>query len=100
MDRYEHFHHNNGHPFAWVFFVLLLVAVAALVVIAVRVLLDGRGRVAQAAAAPPTRVDEALAAARMRYARGEIGREDFLRISEDLGGSAAATVEMPPPLGS
>ena len=97
MDRYEHFHHNNGHPFAWVFLVLLLIAVAALVVIAVRVLLDGRGGTAQPPAPLSARVDEALAAARMRYARGEIGREDFLRMSEDLGGPAAATVEMPPP---
>jgi len=32
--------------------------------------------------------DAALSEARMRYARGELSREDFLRISEDLGGTA------------
>lgn len=97
MDRYDHFHHNSGHPFAWVLFVLLLIAVAALVVIAVRALLDGRGRAAPVGALPSPRVDEALATARLRYARGEIGREDFLRIGEDLGGAATTTTEMPPP---
>ena len=97
MDRYDHFHHNGGHPLAWVLFALLLIAAAALVVIAVRALLDGRSRAAPVGALPSARVDEALATARMRYARGEIGREDFLRISEDLGGPAAITAETPPP---
>jgi uncharacterized membrane protein len=35
--------------------------------------------------AQPVAIDDgALAEARMRYARGEIGRDDFLRIAEDL----------------
>lgn len=97
MDRYDHFHHDGGHPFAWLLFVLLLVAVAALVVIAVRALLAGRGVATPVGALPAARADEALATARMRYARGEIGRDDFLRISEDLGGPPAVTAEMPPP---
>src|SRR5207245_7964133 len=36
----------------------------------------------------PPGFDAALNEARMRYARGELSREDFLRISEDLGGPA------------
>ena len=30
--------------------------------------------------------DEALDAARLRYARGEMTREEFLQVTEDLGG--------------
>jgi uncharacterized membrane protein len=41
---------------------------------------------------PTSAIDPALQEARMRYARGEISREDFLAISADLGGS-------PPPPG-
>jgi len=49
--------------------------------------------------APPGRPmvpppDAALAEVRMRYARGEIGRDEFVRVSQDLGGAAT---EPPPP---
>jgi uncharacterized membrane protein len=46
-----------------------------------------RRPVAAAALGPvlPDRSDPALEAARMRYARGEIGRDDFLSLSTDLG---------------
>ena len=37
-------------------------------------------------AAPPSHADTALQEARMRYARGEMTREDFLQVSTDLGG--------------
>jgi uncharacterized membrane protein len=39
---------------------------------------------------PPRAADVALQEARMRYARGEMTREEFLQVSTDLGG--------PPPL--
>jgi len=35
---------------------------------------------------PPAAVDPALTEARLRYARGEISREDYLRIVSDLTG--------------
>jgi uncharacterized membrane protein len=38
--------------------------------------------------------DAALEHARYRYARGEIGRDDFLLLSQDLGAPVSA---MPPP---
>jgi uncharacterized membrane protein len=44
--------------------------------------------------APP---DPALEAARMRYARGEIGRDDFLRLSGDLGGRTGDAIPPAPP---
>jgi hypothetical protein len=40
--------------------------------------------------------DPALAELRLRYARGDVSREDFLRTSADLGGSEPAPVEPPP----
>lgn len=40
-------------------------------------------------AAPP--VDPALSEARLRYARGEISREDYLRIATDLSGQPPPT---------
>jgi hypothetical protein len=46
------------------------------------------------AAAPP-RPDSALEIARARYARGEMSREEFLRVSSDLGGPPGP--EAPPP---
>ena len=45
--------------------------------------------------APPPHADTALQEARMRYARGEMTREEFLQISSDLGGPA--TIPPPPP---
>jgi hypothetical protein len=47
------------------------------------------------AAAPP-RPDSALEIARARYARGEMSREEFLRVSSDLGGPPPGP-EAPPP---
>jgi hypothetical protein len=40
-------------------------------------------------------VDPALAALRLRYARGELSREEFLRTSADLG--APPPADGPPP---
>ena len=50
-------------------------------------------------AAPAGRPDLALDQVRMRYASGEIGREDFVRLSNDLGSPLMATepVETQPP---
>jgi len=90
-----YWHHDGGHPFAWILLLLFLIAIAALAVIAVRALTARRAT--PVAAALPARGDDALATVRMRYARGEIAREEFLRLSEDLGGPAATTAEIPPP---
>ena len=92
-----HWDHGGGPgPLGWAVFAFLLVALVVGVV-AIGVWLAG-GRTARSVlptpvGAPP--VDEALAALRLRYARGEIAREEFLRASEDLGGAPSA--EAPPP---
>jgi putative membrane protein len=52
------------------------------------------------AAAPPMPRDPALEELRVRYARGELDREEFLQRSRDLGGSdapLAAPPGAPPP---
>ena len=45
-------------------------------------------------AGPP---DAALERARMRYAQGEIGRDEFLQVSRDLGGGEPTPPAAPPP---
>jgi uncharacterized membrane protein len=77
--------HDGGgpHVLGIIFVVVLLVAIATLVVLAVRWTRHGPPAPAPAGA-QLGQSDAALAAARMRYARGELSREDFLRISTDL----------------
>jgi uncharacterized membrane protein len=41
--------------------------------------------------------DEALEALRLRYARGEVTRDEFLQASQDLGGPAPPPEASPPP---
>jgi uncharacterized membrane protein len=76
----------GGHPFLHLLVVLALVAlVVAAVVLIVRLL---RARSSGPAAGTPS-ADGALALLRMRYAKGELGRDEFLRMSADLGESPA-----------
>ena len=92
-------HHDGGHPFAWILFFLLLALVVALVTWVVLRFADGRlgqSRRVVVASGPP--VDDPLTAVRMRYARGEIDRNEFLRISNDLGGPPEQPGEEAPTL--
>ena len=85
MDHFRGYHDNGGDPhvWAWLFFLLVVALVIGLAVfLAVRY--AGR-RTALPAAAGPVALDEPLAVLRMRYARGEVPREEFLQASEDLG---------------
>jgi uncharacterized membrane protein len=79
-----------------IFMVLLFALIAMLVVWLLR---GGRhGGVLHEHATPArASVDTALQEARMRYARGEMTREEFLQISTDLGGPAMVPPETPPP---
>jgi uncharacterized membrane protein len=52
---------------------------------------------APAGPALPTHADQALAEVRLRYARGEIDREEFVRRSHDLGGSVPPAEPPPAP---
>jgi uncharacterized membrane protein len=102
MNRYEpvwyEAHHGPG-PFAWLVFALLVVAVAGLIVIAARWLLAGRPAhagtpVPSGLPASSGGVEEALQVARLRYARGEMARDQYLQLLEDLVGP---TPPPPPP---
>jgi uncharacterized membrane protein len=80
---HHHFGHG-GHPLAWVIFALLLAVLVVLLVNLARKLLASRG--AAVAALPATAAGaDPLAVLRLRYARGEVSRDEFLPASEDLG---------------
>ena len=89
-------HHGDGHSLEWLplfFLIALLVFLAVWLVLRLT-----RGRSGQAlavATASGPRPDDALTAVRMRYARGEIDRDAFLRISADLGGGPEPSGEAP-----
>ena len=71
---------------------LLLLGLAALVVWAVMRVSDRRPPASLSQPPWPARpVDNALEQARVRYARGEISRDEFLQISNDLQGGSRET---------
>jgi len=78
--------HAGGHP---LLALLLLVLIVLLIVCAVVWLfrLSPRGA-RHALPAGLTPRDPAVESIRLRYARGEIGRDEFLRASADLGAPA------------
>lgn len=80
---------------AWLFFVLVF---ALLIGLAVFLALRYAGRQAAVPAAAGTAaIDQPLAVLRMRYARGEVSRDEFLQASEDLEGPAVPVAKPPPP---
>jgi hypothetical protein len=73
--------------FGWLMPLLMLLVVAGVTVWVVARLTSERRPAAGPAPAlvPPAPVDAALDRARMRYASGEMPREEFVRLSRDLG---------------
>ena len=88
--RFQH-GHGGGWPFG-LFFLLILLVLGGLVVWS---LLRPGARHAPPPPPPPASgpPDPALEQARLRYARGEIDRDQFVRIARDLG--SPVTVEEP-----
>jgi putative membrane protein len=83
-----HVHEGVGHPFLALLLVLAIVALVCLAVVwAFRLRRAARP---SAPAAGALLRDPALESVRMRYARGEIGRDEFLQASADLGAPLAA----------
>ncbi len=83
--------HHSGHPLAWVLFALLLLVLLLVVANLVATLTRRRSGPWRGGPwgpgprlGPGGGLDEASAILRVRYARGEIAREEFLQASEDL----------------
>lgn len=87
--------HGGHHPLEWLIFFLLLALVVALVVWLILRFTSFRVGAPPLAQAAGPRLDEALDVVRMRYARGEIDRREFLRLSKDLGEPAGPEPDAP-----
>jgi putative membrane protein len=88
------------HHGFWLFGVIPFLMFLVLVGVAVWAVLRLSSRPAGPAAfgpgaAPPMPRDPALEELRVRYARGELDREEFLQRSRDLGGSDAPAATPP-----
>ncbi len=79
---------------AWLFVFSVVVLVGVVVYLAVRYASRPLPTPQIAAPAPPR---DLLAVVSLRYAKGEITRDEFLRISADLGGPPVPVAEQPPP---
>jgi putative membrane protein len=82
---------GNGFAFRWIALFMFL-AFLALIALGVALLWRQWGSGGSAKSR-----DDALDAVRMRYARGEMTREEFLQAHEDLGGGTAPTPPPTPP---
>jgi uncharacterized membrane protein len=78
----EQVQRHGGHPFAWLVFVILLGLLAALAVWVVLRVTSARTARPALLAGP---ADDAVDVVRLRYAKGEIDRTEFLRVTADLG---------------
>src|SRR5947209_5696159 len=83
----HHFGHHGG--WGWLAGLVWLIVVAALIALVVVLVVTIAGRRWPLAAAPPgaapPHADEAWTLLRNRYARGEVSREDYVRMAADLG---------------
>jgi uncharacterized membrane protein len=86
-DRYHDGFNHAGHLLGWLIPLVIIAGLVMLTVWAVRRLTSlPASAVPTPTPAPGTpQNDPAVESARMRYARGELSREEFLRVAEDLG---------------
>lgn len=84
------------HPqlLSWILVLLVILLVGVVVYFAVGY--ASRPVPAAPAAAPASRQD-LLALVALRYANGDITRDEFQRMTADLGGAPVAAAEQPPP---
>src|SRR3954468_5603206 len=81
----QEFHHGGGHWALWIVPFLILLLMAATFVWVVVQTRGGRWQ-----ARPLQTGDAAVDELRLRYARGEVTREDFLAAEADLRGATPA----------
>ncbi|MGH2705660.1 MAG: hypothetical protein ACRDJ4_11360, partial [Actinomycetota bacterium] len=86
-EQFPHHAHYVGGFLPGIFTLALLALLVALAVWGLVVLRRARPTAGPGMQAAPRAEDVALREARMRYARGEITREQFLEISSDLQGT-------------
>ena len=79
---FQHAHEHQGHPVFWLLLLVLFLALVAFAIYALVRLTRGSG---PSAASDQSGPDAAVESVRMRYARGEIDRDEFVRVSTDLG---------------
>jgi uncharacterized membrane protein len=79
--------HHGGLFLGWGLGVVFLVLLIGLAVYVVAGLTRGHTAPQPAGAPGHGQPDDPLAILRLRYARGEISRDEFLRANEDLGGA-------------
>jgi uncharacterized membrane protein len=79
------FHHGGPGALAWAIFALQLVLLLGLGALLVSALAGSRLR----PGARPLPASGPLEIVRMRYARGELSRDDYLQATRDLGGEPA-----------
>ena len=84
MEYHGYMDHGGGGFLEW-FLLLLLIAivVAAAVALAIRLM---NGHAPRPVATPGSGAVDPLEVVRLRYARGELDREQFLQVTEDLLG--------------
>jgi uncharacterized membrane protein len=94
-------HHHGGHPLAWALFALILVLLLLVIANLVATLMrrrrgpwgGGPGPWRHRGSGPVFADGGPEHVLRLRYARGEITRDEFLQASTDLAGPAPG----PPP---
>jgi uncharacterized membrane protein len=87
-------HHDGGASWHWIVPLLFLLALGAMIVWMV---LQSRRTPRAAVPGGTAAVDPALAELRLRYARGEVSREEFVATEADLRGLATPPPAPPAP---
>jgi hypothetical protein len=91
------FHHGGPSALAWTIFALQLLLLLGLAALLVAALAGPRRRpwvrpfpgTGRPPGGPPPGRQDPLEVVRMRYARGELNRDDYLQATRDLGGTPA-----------
>jgi uncharacterized membrane protein len=84
---------GGPHPFAWLFVLVVIALVVLVVYWAIRYMRRPAAHVALAGGVPGQNL---LAIVALRYANGEIERDQYLRMSADLGGPVVLATPEPP----
>lgn len=91
-------HAHNGHGLLWLFFLVLFVAALAVIAALVfRSLAGRRSGWLRPAVVTGMAAGDALSVVRLRYARGEIDRDQFLQATADLTAQPESPAAAGPP---